>query len=151
VVAAQAIGEPATQLTMRTFHAGGVASAQGDITMGLPRVEEVFERRTPKNAAVLADVDGTVIEVRTNTKEKMIVLLPSEENRKGGKSENANEYAVPYSRTITVQKGQEVKKGDILTDGSVDISELFRLTSRARTEEYILNELNKVYSLQGAS
>ncbi len=151
VVAAQAIGEPATQLTMRTFHAGGVASAQGDITMGLPRVEEVFERRTPKNAAVIADVDGTIIDIITTSKEKTLVLLPTEENRKGGAAESAREYAVPYSRTISVQKGADVKKGDILTDGSIDISELFRLTTRERTEEYILNELNKVYSLQGAS
>ncbi|MES2952978.1 MAG: DNA-directed RNA polymerase subunit beta' [Patescibacteria group bacterium] len=151
VVAAQAIGEPATQLTMRTFHAGGVASAQGDITMGLPRVEEVFERRTPKNAAVIADVDGTIIDIITTSKEKTLVLLPTEENRKGGAAASAREYPVPYSRTIVVEKGADVKKGDILTDGSIDISELFRLTTRERTEEYILNELNKVYSLQGAS
>jgi DNA-directed RNA polymerase subunit beta' len=151
VIAAQAIGEPATQLTMRTFHAGGVASAQGDITMGLPRVEEIFERRTPKNPAVLADVDGMIMEISIGSKEKTITLLPSEENRKGGNAENARVYEVPYSRTITVQKGQEVKKGQVLTDGSIDITELFALAGRERAEDYILNELNKVYSLQGAS
>ena len=151
IIAAQAIGEPATQLTMRTFHLGGIASEHGDITMGLPRVEEVFERRTPKNAAVIAEENGMVTEARTAGKEKAIFVLSTMEDRKTGEDGSTMEYAVPFSRTINVKKGEEVRKGQILTDGSVDITELFRLAGRERAEDYILAELNKVYSLQGAS
>lgn len=146
IVAAQAIGEPGTQLTLRTFHAGGVAGV--DITAGLPRVEEIFERRTPKNPAVVAHDDGTVLEVRMTASERVIVVL---NDSKGDKKSNEVEYAVPPHRIVSVKKGDTVKKGDLMTDGSADITEIFKFGGRERAEEYIIHEINKVYELQGAS
>jgi DNA-directed RNA polymerase subunit beta' len=138
-IAAQAIGEPGTQLTMRTFHAGGAASVGGDITQGLPRVEEVFENRHPKNPAVIATSDGVVHEIQNDGKEKKIVMSPEVE------------YRVASGRTILVKSGTAVTKGDFLTDGSADISELFRAGGRDRAQEYIIAEISKPYELQGES
>ncbi len=150
IVAAQAIGEPGTQLTMRTFHSGGVSEAGGDITMGLPRVEEIFEKRAPRNAAVIANVSGEIMEVINDGKDKSItILVDPEERAKGG--DNSVVHDVPFSRTIAVKAGQRVSKGDILTDGSVNISELFALGGKTKAEDYILNEVSKVYALQGAA
>jgi len=149
-VAAQAIGEPGTQLTMRTFHAGGTASVSGDITQGLPRVEEVFERRSPKNPAVVATVDGTVVEIRNEAKEKIMVVMPDIESRKG-KGKEAIEYSVSFRRMPIVTPGTQFKKGDLLTDGSADIEELFKYAGRERAQEYIIQEITKIYELQGAS
>ncbi|MBI3632300.1 MAG: DNA-directed RNA polymerase subunit beta' [Candidatus Vogelbacteria bacterium] len=150
IVAAQAIGEPGTQLTMRTFHSGGVSEAGGDITMGLPRVEEIFEKRAPRNPATVASADGQIMEIKNDGKDKSITILVSTESRgKGG--ENSVVLDVPFSRTIQVKVGQNVKKGDILTDGSVNITELFTLGGRVKAEDYILNEISKIYSMQGAS
>jgi DNA-directed RNA polymerase subunit beta' len=148
IVAAQAIGEPGTQLTMRTFHSGGVSEASGDITMGLPRIEEIFEKRAPKNAAVVATVDGTVTDIKNDGKEKMIIITGQ-----GGKKadEGSVEHAVPFTRTIIVRVGNEVKKGDILTDGSANINELFTFGGKAAAEDYILNEVSKIYSMQAAA
>jgi len=146
IVAAQAIGEPGTQLTLRTFHAGGVAGV--DITAGLPRVEEIFERRMPKNPAVVAHENGTVIDIRNNNNEKAIVVL--HDTKVDGKS-NETEYIVPPHRLPIVTKGQNVEKGDLMTDGSADISEIFKYGGHERAEEYIIHEINKVYELQGAS
>ncbi len=146
IVAAQAIGEPGTQLTLRTFHAGGVAGV--DITAGLPRVEEIFERRMPKNPAVVAHEDGTVTDVRVNATERVIVVL---HDSKGDKKANEVEYALPPHRIPTVKKGDAVKKGDIMTDGSADIAEINKYGGREKAEEYIIHEINKVYELQGAS
>jgi DNA-directed RNA polymerase subunit beta' len=149
-VAAQAIGEPGTQLTMRTFHAGGAASAGGDITQGLPRVEEVFEKRSPKNSAVVARTAGTVTDVREeNSGEKVIeVLADAAEKRSKSKT---IEYRANFRRTTLVSKNDRVEKGDLLTDGSADIDELFKYAGKERTQEYIINEINKVYELQGAT
>jgi len=149
IVAAQAIGEPGTQLTMRTFHAGGIASVGGDITQGLPRVEEIFERKIPKSSAVISVSDGEVIEVESSTDEKKIVVLSDPTGRAKGK-ERA-EYAVPIKRMPLVKVGDIVKKGDILTDGSANISELFKYSTKDDTQDYILNEVNRIYELQGAS
>ncbi len=149
IVAAQAIGEPGTQLTMRTFHAGGVASAGGDITQGLPRVEEVFERRIPKSKAVVSISDGKVMEVKDNGKEKIIVVLGDSSDTK--KKNKEIEYTVLFRRLPFVKKGDDVKKGDLLTDGSVDIRELFKYAGIEKTEEYIIDEINKIYELQGAT
>ncbi len=146
IVAAQAIGEPGTQLTLRTFHAGGVAGV--DITAGLPRIEEIFERRLPKNPAVVAHEDGTVIDIRINKDERTIVVL--NDTKVDGKS-NELEYTLPPHRIPTVVKGQNVEKGDLMTDGSADIGEVFKYGGRERAEEYIIHEINKVYELQGAS
>ena len=150
-VAAQAIGEPGTQLTMRTFHAGGTASIGGDITQGLPRVEEVFERRAPKNPAVISHVDGEVIEIRDEGKEKIIVVIPELEDKKGGKKKEAIEYTAHFRRTPLVSVGLKVKKGELLTDGSADIEELFKYAGKEVTESYIIHEITKIYELQGAS
>jgi len=146
IIAAQAIGEPGTQLTMRTFHQEGVVGS--DITTGLPRVVEIFERRTPKSKAVIATADGMVTEVRDNKDEKTIVVLSA---KKGSKKDVEVEYSVPYLRMIMVKKGDSVSKGDILTDGSADIADLFKHAGREVTESYIINEINKVYELQGTS
>ncbi len=146
-VAAQAIGEPGTQLTMRTFHTGGVATVGGDITSGLPRVEEVFEKRSPRNAAVIAKTDGIVMEIKEAGKEKVIVVAPV----KGAtKSDKAIEYLAPYPRVALVEEGDEVRKGQILTDGSADLDELFEYAGRAVVQEYIIAEASKIYELQGA-
>ncbi len=150
-VAAQAIGEPGTQLTMRTFHAGGTASVGGDITHGLPRVEEVFERRAPKNPAVVSMTAGEVIEIREDGKERIIVVVPELEDRKGAKKKEAIEYTVYFRRTPLVQVGSKVEKGELLTDGSADLEELFEYAGKEKTESYIIHEITKIYELQGAS
>jgi DNA-directed RNA polymerase subunit beta' len=144
-VAAQAIGEPGTQLTMRTFHAGGTASVGGDITSGLPRVEEVFENRTPKNPAVVSHVDGTISEVRKEGAEKIIVILPDESS----KVKDKIEYPVSAARMVLVKQGDMVKKGELLTDGSADIDELFKFAGKEAAQNYIIKEISKPYELQG--
>ena len=146
-VAAQAIGEPGTQLTMRTFHAGGAAQVGGDITQGLPRVEEVFENRTPKNPAVVSRVSGTVSEIKTDGKEKTIIILPDESEK--SKTKTNTEYPVNFYRVILVKVGDTVKKGELLTDGSVDLDELFKYGGKEATQNYIIQEITKIYELQG--
>ncbi|MDE2037870.1 MAG: DNA-directed RNA polymerase subunit beta' [Patescibacteria group bacterium] len=149
-VAAQAIGEPGTQLTMRTFHAGGTASQGGDITMGLPRVEEIFEKRRPKNPAVVASVDGVVTEVADLGKEKVIKVLPEAGQAKAGKKgTEAVEYVFPYRRIALVRVGDKVKKGDVLTDGSADIDEVFEYGGEERAKDYVITEVGRIYELQG--
>jgi len=150
-VAAQAIGEPGTQLTMRTFHAGGTASVGGDITSGLPRVEEVFEKRNPKNAAVIAHTDGTVTDIKDLGKEKMIIVIPeiASDKPKSAKKKSESEYSVHYLRMPLVKVGQKVKKGDFLTDGSANIEEVFKFAGREKAQEYIISEVKKLYELQG--
>ncbi len=156
IIAAQAIGEPGTQLTLRTFHAGGVATV--DITAGLPRVEEIFERRLPKNPALICHADGEVVDIKDLGKEKVIVVLNDikveSKPAKGkvpAKNGNESEYLVQFRRTPIVKIGSKVKKGDILTDGSADIGEIFKYAGNEVAEEYIIREINKVYELQGAS
>ena len=147
IIAAQAIGEPGTQLTLRTFHAGGVAGT--DITTGLPRVEEIFERRIPKNPAIVSETDGEVFEIKDkDEKEKIIKVLS--DSKIDGKA-NEIEYLVPFRRTPIVKVGQKVKKGELLTDGSADIAEIFKFGTKELVEEYVIAEINKVYELQSAS
>jgi len=150
-IAAQAIGEPGTQLTMRTFHAGGAASQGGDITMGLPRVEEIFEKRRPKNPGVVATVNGVVMEVKDLGKEKSIKILPEIEDKakKTAKGGSEVEYVFAYRRTTLVRVGDHVKKGDLLTDGSADIDEVFEYGGEERAKEYVITEVGKIYELQG--
>ncbi|KND51045.1 MAG: DNA-directed RNA polymerase, beta' subunit [Parcubacteria bacterium C7867-007] len=148
-VAAQAIGEPGTQLTMRTFHAGGTASVGGDITQGLPRVEELFEKRSPKNPATVSKTDGMVTEIRDQGRDKVIVVQP--EVGQGKKNGTAIEYVAPYPRQSFVKEGEAVTRGQLLTDGSVDLDELFEYAGRAAVQEYIITETSKIYELQGAS
>jgi DNA-directed RNA polymerase subunit beta' len=150
-IAAQAIGEPGTQLTMRTFHSGGTASVGGDITQGLPRVEEIFEKRRPKNPAVVATVSGTVTSVKDFGKEKIITIIPDLEDK--GKSKKAGdlEYVFNPKRTAFVRSGDHIVKGQLLTDGSADIDEIFEYSGREKAMEYIINEVSKPYELQGAA
>jgi DNA-directed RNA polymerase subunit beta' len=148
-VAAQAIGEPGTQLTMRTFHAGGAASVGGDITQGLPRVEEVFEKRKPKNPAIVAKVDGVVSEIRDLGKEKVLVILPDIESKSKSKKKADIEYVVNFKRMPLVRVGDRVKKGSIITDGSADIDEVFKYAGKEIAENYIISEVSKLYELQG--
>ncbi|HDO23788.1 MAG TPA: DNA-directed RNA polymerase subunit beta', partial [bacterium] len=147
VVAAQAIGEPGTQLTMRTFHTGGVASAS-DITMGLPRVEEIFELTVPRNPSVLSEVNGIVLEIKENEDKKSVIVLTEKEGVKGKKE--TVEYKIPFGRYLIVKSGDKVKKGDPFTDGSFDIKKLFKIAGKESAQNYILNEVGKAYSLQGA-
>ena len=155
IIAAQAIGEPGTQLTLRTFHAGGVAGT--DITTGLPRIEEIFERRIPKNPAIISETDGEVISITTkdskdnakdNIREKTIKVLS--DSKVDGKA-NEIEYDVAFRRTPVVKVGDKVTKGQLLTDGSADIAEIFKHGGKELVEEYIIREINKVYELQSAS
>ena len=146
IIAAQAIGEPGTQLTLRTFHAGGVATV--DITTGLPRVEEIFERRIPKNPAIISQTEGEVIDITDNGKEKMVKILS--DSKSDGKK-NEMEYVVAFRRQPLVKVGSHVKKGELLTDGSADINEIVKFGGKEMAEEYIVDEINKVYDLQSAS
>lgn len=147
IIAAQAIGEPGTQLTLRTFHAGGVAGT--DITTGLPRVEEIFERRIPKNPAVISETDGEVFEIKDKDGKEKIIKVLSDSKEDGKKNEM--EYLVAFRRTPLVKVGDKVKKGQLLTDGSADIALMFQLGGKELVEEYIIAEINKVYELQSAS
>lgn len=150
VVAAQAIGEPGTQLTMRTFHTGGVAAAGGDITAGLPRVEEVFERRKPKVPALIAHISGTVSSIERDGNEQVVILLPEG----GSKTKSAKrdvEYRVHPARTLLVKEGQAVEKGDFLTDGSADPQDLFAYGGKVKAQEYIISEIIRIYELQGVT
>lgn len=148
-VAAQAIGEPGTQLTMRTFHAGGVATVGGDITAGLPRVEEVFDNRRPKNPGAIATVDGMITNIREVGKERIINLLPDVPVKASAKKGSEIEYTVHYARVPLVRIGDHVSKGTALTDGSLDVDELFEVSGKERAQEYIISEVKKLYELQG--
>ena len=162
IVAAQSIGEPGTQLTMRTFHTGGVAGG-GDITTGLPRVEEIFEVRTPKGQAVVSDVSGTVVEIAELNREKIITIdvepsldeLVAEPKVKGRRKKAAEpkstkEFRIPPATGLLVEVGSKVAKGEILCEGHADLRELFRAAGREFVERYIIKEVQKIYSLQGA-
>ncbi len=149
-IAAQAIGEPGTQLTMRTFHTGGTASVGGDITQGLPRVEEIFERRIPKSIAMISKVGGMITDFEETEKErKLVIMLDIDSRTQKGKQQI--EYIIPYNRMLLVKVGDKVKKGEILTDGSADIAELFKYAGKEIAQEYIIKETIKIYELQGAS
>ena len=150
-VAAQAIGEPGTQLTMNTKHAGGAASVGGDLTQGLPRVEEVFEKRQPKIPAIISKYEGVVVDIRTEGREKIIVVAP-DMNAKGAPKKKDNvEYASHYRRMVVVSKGDSVIPGQFLTDGSALLPELFKFGGQEITQDYIISEVNKIYELQGVT
>jgi len=146
IVAAQAIGEPGTQLTLRTFHAGGVAGI--DITQGLPRVEEIFECRTIKTPASVNKYTGTVSDIVDNGTEKIITVLS---DKSGDAKKDSVDYTVVARRMPIVKVGQDVAKGELLTDGSANIDDIYEFGGRDVAEDYIIREINKVYELQGAS
>ena len=139
VIAAQSIGEPGTQLTMRTFHTGGVAAA-ADITQGLPRVEELFEVRKPKGLAIIAEISGTV-DIRETAKKREIVVT--------GDDGNSESYTVVYGARVKVKPGDRVEIGDELTQGSVYPQDLLRVKGVMGVQEYIVKEVQRVYRLQG--
>ena len=145
IIAAQSIGEPGTQLTMRTFHTGGVAGA--DITHGLPRVVEIFEARNPKGAATLAEVGGKV-EVEDADRTIKVTVVPSalDEN---GEPIPAKEYSFPRRTRFLVTNGQVVEAGDPLNEGSIAPAELLALKGSTATELYLVGEVQKVYKSQG--
>lgn len=150
-VAAQAIGEPGTQLTMNTKHAGGAASVGGDVTSGLPRVEEVFEKRQPKIPAVVSKAEGIVVDIVTTGREKMIIVAPDMTAKGAPKKKDNIEYEVHYRRVVTVSKGDTVRQGQLLTDGSALLPELFKFGGQEVTQDYIISEVNKIYELQGVT
>ncbi|MEX0913076.1 MAG: DNA-directed RNA polymerase subunit beta' [Candidatus Paceibacterota bacterium] len=150
-VAAQAIGEPGTQLTMNTKHAGGTASVGGDLTQGLPRVEEVFEKRQPKIPAVISKTDGIVTEIRREGREKVIVVTPVKGAKYAKKTSDNMEYEVSYRRIVTVSVGDNVTAGQLMTDGSAHLPDLFKFGTRELTQDYIISEVNKIYELQGVT
>ena len=141
VIAAQSIGEPGTQLTMRTFHTGGVAKGDGDITQGLPRVEELFEGRRPKNAAILARIGGTVHIEEIKTTRNIII-----NNNETGESET---YMIPYNLKIRVREGEEIEKGVRLTEGNIYPTDILNILGTHAVQNYIITEVQKVYRLQG--
>ena len=139
VIAAQSIGEPGTQLTMRTFHTGGVALAE-DITQGLPRIEELFEARKPKGVALVCEVNGTVTISDSENKREIIVSNPNGEG---------NTYVVPKSARLKVSDGDVVEAGTILTEGSVYPQDLLRTKGVKAVQEYLVKEVQSVYRMQG--
>ncbi len=147
IIAAQSIGEPGTQLTMRTFHTGGVATAD-DITQGLPRVEELFEARKPKGQAIISEYAGQA-RVRRTDKKTEIVVTYADENTETGTKEKA--YLIPYGSTMKIQEDEvvEVEAGDKLTTGSVNPHDILRVKGKRDVQDYILKEVQRVYRLQG--
>ena len=143
IVAAQAIGEPGTQLTMRTFHIGGVAGT--DITQGLPRVDEIFEARPPKGEAAVSEIDGQVVEIKETEKDK-IIRIESE----GPKSKkDTREYTVPAVMNLNVAKGELVARGQVLSEGHLDLKKLFKIQGQESVHRYIIKEVQEIYSAQG--
>ena len=139
IIAAQSIGEPGTQLTMRTFHTGGVAG--GDITQGLPRVEELFEARKPKGLAIITEFGGTATINDTKKKREIIVT-----NHETGESKA---YLIPYGSRIKVQDGAELGAGDELTEGSVNPHDILKIKGLRAVQDYMIQEVQRVYRLQG--
>ena len=139
IIAAQSIGEPGTQLTMRTFHTGGVAG--GDITQGLPRVEELFEARKPKGLAIISEFGGTV-SIPDNKKSREVIVTSDETGE-------SKEYPIPYGSRIKVVDGQTIEAGDELTEGSVNPHDLMKIKGIRAVQNYLLREVQKVYRLQG--
>ena len=139
IMAAQSIGEPGTQLTMRTFHSGGVAGAE-DITQGLPRVEEIFEARNPKGKATIAEITGKITKIEDANGKWDITIMNDADSRK---------HTTTYGAKLRVEEGMEVNAGDRLTEGTISPKELLAVTDAITTQEYILREIQKVFKSQG--
>ena len=139
IIAAQSIGEPGTQLTMRTFHTGGVAG--GDITQGLPRVEELFEARKPKGLAIITEFGG-VVDIKDTKKKREITVTDME-------SGNSKTYLIPYGSRIKVMEGQVLEAGDELTEGSVNPHDILKIKGVRAVQDYMIQEVQRVYRLQG--
>ncbi len=139
IIAAQSIGEPGTQLTMRTFHTGGVASAD-DITQGLPRIEELFEARKPKGQAIISEIDGKVEIQDTQKKTEAMVT---------GMDGQTKVYLIPYGARLRVHTGDQLTAGDEITEGSINPSDILKIQGVAKVQQYLLQEVQKVYRMQG--
>ena len=139
IIAAQSIGEPGTQLTMRTFHSGGVAG--GDITQGLPRVEELFEARKPKGLAIITEIPGVAV-INDTKKKREIIVTNSEDG-------DSKTYLIPYGSRIKITDGQVLEAGDELTEGSVNPHDILRIKGVRAVQDYMLREVQRVYRLQG--
>ncbi len=139
IIAAQSIGEPGTQLTMRTFHTGGVAG--GDITQGLPRVEELFEARKPKGLAIISEFGG-VVEIKDTKKKREIMVTDTETG-------NSKTYLIPYGSRIKVQDQQVIEAGDELTEGSINPHDILKIKGVRAVQDYMIQEVQRVYRLQG--
>ena len=131
----RSIGEPGTQLTMRTFHTGGVAG--GDITQGLPRVEELFEARKPKGLEIIAEFGG-VVNIKDTKKKREIVVTDNETG-------NSKTYLIPYGSRIKVQEGQVLEAGDELTEGSVNPHDILKIKGVRAVQDYMIQEVQRVY------
>jgi DNA-directed RNA polymerase subunit beta' len=139
IIAAQSIGEPGTQLTMRTFHTGGVAG--DDITQGLPRIQELFEARNPKGQAIISEISGVVAEINeVRDKQQEIVIQGDVESRS---------YTAPYNARLKVTQGDKIESGQVLTEGSIDPKELLKVKDLQAVQQYLLREVQKVYRMQG--
>jgi len=150
-VAAQAIGEPGTQLTMNTKHLGGTSAQGGDVTQGLPRVEEVFEKRQPKIPAIISKTNGVVTEIKRDGKKRVIVVTPEKGAEYAKKNGENLEYEVHFRRVVMVVKGDTVTAGQLMTDGSAHLPDLFKFGGKEMTQDYIISEINKIYELQGVT
>ena len=139
IIAAQSIGEPGTQLTMRTFHTGGVASAE-DITQGLPRVEELFEGRKPKHLAIISEIDGEVTFQEIKKNRHVVVTRQDGEQRS---------YLIPFGSRLSVQEGQKIKAGARLTEGSVNPHDVLAISGTQAVQDYLIEEVQRVYRMQG--
>ncbi len=140
IIAAQSIGEPGTQLTMRTFHTGGVASAE-DITQGLPRVEELFETRKPKNLAIISEIDGEVrFEEIKNTRHAIVFNTETGEEKS---------YLIPFGFRVAVEEGHQIHKGDKITDGAVNPHDILDIMGAKAVQDYLISEVQSTYRLQG--
>ena len=140
IIAAQSIGEPGTQLTMRTFHTGGVAGS--DITQGLPRVEELFEARKPKGLAIISEIDGVITKIEDIKRSRKIYVENTETGEK-------RDYLAKFGSSLKVEEGQHVEAGDYLTEGSIDPHDLLKIKGIRSVQDYLLKEVQRVYRLQG--
>jgi len=140
IIAAQSIGEPGTQLTMRTFHTGGIASAE-DITQGLPRIEELFEGRKPKHLAIISEISGTV-SIHDDKKGRQVVITNAE-------IPDSKSYSIPYGSRIIVAETQRVNLGDLLTEGSVNPHDVLAVSGSKNVQDYLIQEVQRVYRMQG--
>jgi DNA-directed RNA polymerase subunit beta' len=138
VIAAQSIGEPGTQLTMRTFHTGGIANAE-DITQGLPRVEELFEARKPKTLAIIAEIDG-VVSIEENNKGKHVIITNEGESK---------DYLIPYGSRVKVLEGTQISAGDMITEGSACPVDILAVKGEQAVQDYLIAEVQKTYRVQG--
>ncbi|MCL2884750.1 MAG: DNA-directed RNA polymerase subunit beta', partial [Oscillospiraceae bacterium] len=142
IIAAQSIGEPGTQLTMRTFRTGGVVLEE-DITQGLPRVEELFEARKPKHLAIISEIDG-VVRIGEEKKKRVVYVTSTDKN-----NPDQHSYVITYGMRLRVDEGDEVRRGDRITEGAVDPHDILKVLGEEEVQNYLIQEVQRVYRLQG--